>query len=53
MSERAILIASMSFCILLIGVLAGRESCRMGWIEREACAWLTQPGVYLGPLLRF
>jgi len=52
-SERAMIIASVALCILLIGTVAGRESCRIGWAEGEVCTWLTRPGVSLGPLLRY
>jgi hypothetical protein len=47
------MVLSTALCALLLGGIVARNACRSELVEWKVCTLLTEPGVKLGPLIRF
>jgi hypothetical protein len=52
-SERAMIVLSIALGALLLGGIVARNACRSELVAWKVCTLLTEPGVKLGPLIRF
>ena len=53
MSEKVMVVLALCFGCLSVGAVVAGERCRLGSVEWQVCTVLAEPGVRLGPILRF